>query len=112
MFFVLWRTAAFEADQGKVCDSLGALLLSSLSTPQNSNLLKTLYFAHPDWQTILLRPIFGDIGRSALFVPNTELTKRLIKWPAVVYEYFYALSQIWIQSLGKVCKITFCLSVF
>ena len=30
MFFVLWRTAAFEADQGKVCDSLGALLLSAL----------------------------------------------------------------------------------
>ena len=90
MFFVLWRTAAFEADQGKVCDSLGALLLSALYSTELKLAQNTVLCS----SRLADNTCTFEASRSALFVPNTELTKRLIKWPAVVYEYFYALLQI------------------
>ena len=84
MFFVLWRTAAFEADQGKVCDSLGALLLSALYSTELKLAQNTvLCSSRLADNTCTFEANLKGIGRSALFVPNTELTNWLIKWPAV-----------------------------
>ena len=66
-FFVLRRTAAFEADQGKVCDSLGALLPSLHYTVQTWSKHCTLLSPKLADSTCTFGPIFRETSLSSLF---------------------------------------------
>ena len=76
-FFVLRRTAAFEADQGKVCDSLGALLPSLHYTVQTWSKHCTLLSPKLADSTCTFGPIFRETSLSSFFLFERDL---LLTW--------------------------------
>ena len=77
-FFVLRRTAAFEADQGKVCDSLGALLPSLHYTVQTWSKHCTLLSPKLADSTCTFGPIFRETSLSSLFSFRKRLAAYMI----------------------------------
>ena len=84
-FFVLRRTAAFEADQGKVCDSLGALLPSLHYTVQTWSKHCTLLSPKLADSTCTFGPIFRETSLSSLFFSKEtcclhDIVSRSVRW--------------------------------